>query len=204
MVNFFVLDNNEFLKNKTIGVYDLYYTGYKNPDNPNYLNVLKNTYNDKPDDELSSALNLLYFTLKNDIKEITSKINDEFTLCCVPRAKAEEAYETKQLLFKLVVSLVANELKINNGTSYIKRYKNTKTTHFKNDIPNYINDGELPYPGITKDTCIISDEIKGKNIILIDDIYTKTVNVDEDVIQALYDNGAKSILFYAVAYTKRY
>jgi len=63
------------------------------------------------------------------------------------------------------------------------------------------DNGDLPYPGITKKTCSISNEIKGKDILLIDDIYTKTVNVDEDAIQALLDNGAKSVYFYAVVKT---
>jgi predicted amidophosphoribosyltransferase len=59
----------------------------------------------------------------------------------------------------------------------------------------------LPYPGITKDTCTISDQVKGKNILLIDDLYTKTVNIDEDAIQALLDKEAKSVTFYSVGKT---
>jgi hypoxanthine-guanine phosphoribosyltransferase len=30
----------------------------------------------------------------------------------------------------------------------------------------------MPYPGITKATCTISNEVKGKDILLIDDLYT--------------------------------
>ena len=41
----------------------------------------------------------------------------------------------------------------------------------------------------------------GKDILLIDDIYTKTVNIDEDAIQALLDNGARSVFFYAIGKT---
>ena len=62
-------------------------------------------------------------------------------------------------------------------------------------------DGELPYAGITKDTCNISAGIRGKDILLIDDIYTKGVNIDEDAIQALLDNGARRVYFYAVGKT---
>jgi hypothetical protein len=43
----------------------------------------------------------------------------------------------------------------------------------------------LPYIGITNATCNISDDVIGKDILLIDDIYTKTVNIDEDAIQSL-------------------
>ena len=38
------------------------------------------------------------------------------------------------------------------------------------------------------------------DIILIDDIYTSGCNIDEDCIQALYDNGANRVVFYAIAY----
>jgi phosphoribosylpyrophosphate synthetase len=65
----------------------------------------------------------------------------------------------------------------------------------------YGGDGDMPYVGITKATCKISSDVRGKDILLIDDIYTKGVNIDEDAIQALLDNGAKSVIFYAVAKT---
>lgn len=65
------------------------------------------------------------------------------------------------------------------------------------------NSGSKPYPGITRETCYIDKEkIKNKTIILIDDIYTKTVNIDEDCIQALLDAGAKDVIFYAIARTQ--
>lgn len=59
----------------------------------------------------------------------------------------------------------------------------------------------MPYVGITHDTCNISEEVDGKDILLIDDIYTKDVNIDEDAIQALYDKGAKSVTFYSICKT---
>jgi len=37
--------------------------------------------------------------------------------------------------------------------------------------------------------------------LLIDDLYTRTVNIDEDAIQALLDKGAHSVAFYAVGRT---
>jgi len=33
---------------------------------------------------------------------------------------------------------------------------------------------------------------------LVDDLYTKGVNIDEDAIQALLDKGAKNVVFYSV------
>jgi predicted amidophosphoribosyltransferase len=59
----------------------------------------------------------------------------------------------------------------------------------------------MPYPGITLDTCTISKNIQSCNILLIDDIYTGNVNIDEDMIQALLISGATSVFFYAVGKT---
>ena len=59
----------------------------------------------------------------------------------------------------------------------------------------------LPYVGITKSTCDISNEVRGKDILLIDDIYTSGVYIDEDAIQALLDHGARDVYFYAVGKT---
>ena len=39
--------------------------------------------------------------------------------------------------------------------------------------------------------------------MLIDDIYTLGVNVVEDCIQALYDRGARQVIFYAVGRTDK-
>ncbi|MCF6205161.1 MAG: hypothetical protein L3J59_16105 [Methylococcaceae bacterium] len=61
----------------------------------------------------------------------------------------------------------------------------------------------MPYKGITNDTCHISDNVRGRTIILIDDIYTGGVNIDEDAIQALLDKGARSVYFYAIGKTAR-
>ncbi len=60
----------------------------------------------------------------------------------------------------------------------------------------------MPYPGITRKTCTISPEVTEKDILLIDDIYTSNVYIDEDAIQALLDNGANSVKFYAVGKTR--
>ena len=41
----FMITKNQYLKKDTIGYYHQYYTGYGNPDNPNFLNILKNQFN---------------------------------------------------------------------------------------------------------------------------------------------------------------
>ena len=66
------------------------------------------------------------------------------------------------------------------------------------------NTGDMPYPGITKDTCeICNSNIANKDIILVDDIYTEGVNTIEDCLQTLLELGAKSVILYVIAKTRR-
>lgn len=103
-------------------------------------------------------------------------------------------------MFKKAVSSAVNKLGLKNATEAIKRVKDTKTTHNWR-LEN--NTGNLPYVGITKDTCSVDiNSIKGKNIILIDDIYTEGVNVAEDCIKFLFDLGAKNVILYTIAKTR--
>lgn len=56
----------------------------------------------------------------------------------------------------------------------------------------------MPYPGIAEKTCSFDETLlHDKNIVLIDDVYTKTTNIDEDIIEALYNHGAKRVIFYS-------
>ena len=90
-----------------------------------------------------------------------------------------------------------------DGTDYIIRHTDTKTTHLAHSprAEQYAGNGSMPYKGITNDTCNISDNVKGKDILLIDDIYTGGVNIDEDAIQALLDKGARNVYFYSIGKT---
>ncbi len=160
----------------------------KNDITPYTLNVLQNTSQ------------LLADILVADLPRIPQQIRkNTLTVCVVPRAKVN--YNANQLLFKATVREVVNRLNgFYNGTNYIVRHTDTKTTHLSRGISGGGN-GNSPYPGITKDTCTISNEVRGKDILLIDDLYTKSVNIDEDAIQALLDNGANSVTFYSVGKT---
>ena len=140
--------------------------------------------------------------LLEDIPLVISMIDVQSILVAVvPRAKAEKTYEETQLQFKRTVQNACRKLGIKDGTNCIVRHTNTRTTHIKS--PNYINDGKEPEPGITMETCDISRDVVGRDILLIDDLYTKTVNIDEDAIQALYDSGAKQVFFYSIGCTVR-
>lgn len=142
--------------------------------------------------------------LLTDLPQIQKALGlKPLTVCVVPRSKAESRYHDHQLLFKKTVRWVVNRLDgFVDGTHYITRHTNTRTTHLRRNVPNYNNDGPDPYPGITIATCHISNEVRDKDILLVDDVYTQGVNIDEDAIQALLDRGARSVFFYAVGRTK--
>ena len=200
----FQISRNEYLKHSVTAFYNCDYTGYNEPDNPNFINTLKNNRNNESNNSLKYAMECVYDILKSDLPYIINEYHID-TICVVPRSKAN--FPEQKMLFKKTISIfVDNETKVKNGTDYIVRHTNTKTTHLTHSqkarefFPD--NDGSFPYPGITKDTCHISDKVKGENILLIDDIYTKSINIDEDCIQALYDFGTSKVYLYTIARTK--
>lgn len=103
-----------------------------------------------------------------------------------------EAFELVRENYGTWICQRSVELKLFDGIDCIKRIKDVPTTHLT---------GTRAYPGITKDSCFISDEVRGRTILLIDDIYTLGVGVVEDCIQALYDKGTEKVIFYAVGRT---
>lgn len=213
MIQEFKIESNEYLKQEIQGFYCCDYVGYNEPNNPDYINTLKNTFKDKSKENLESALKILLPLLYDALYKLISSTDTlAITVCVVPRSKALKTYSQNQLLFRKAVSHVVDKLiqdnnlaelgiSVENGTDFIIRHTDTRTTHL--DKSGYGGDGELPYVGITKDTCTISPQVRGKYIVLVDDIYTKTVNIDEDCIQALLDNGAAGVAFFAVAKTKK-
>ena len=196
---------NHFLKRKTQAYYHIDYVGYLQPFNPDFINVLKNQDGSTNSEKLYHAQAELKDILLNDIAQIYSTAGvSPLTICVIPRAKAETEYQPQQLLFRATIKETIEQLKqkfhyaLEDGTNYIIRHTNTRTTH----LQDHDTDGEKPYPRITCETCTISENVYGKSILLIDDIYTSNVNIDEDAIQALYDNGTRKVLFYTIAKTK--
>lgn len=162
--------------------------------------------------------------IKNDISKIIAEDLDKILeintvyletrpiVLAVPRSKPDSFWKKCELQFRpsILMGLEkskyivegTNEKWMINGTHYLIRTSATKTTHLAHlDIPENI--GPDPYPGITKDTCQLDDDISEKNIILIDDIYTENKGIDEDCIQFLLDNGAKNVILYTLGMTKR-
>ena len=196
---------NHFLNRKTQAYYHIDYVGYLQPFNPDFINVLKNQDGSTNSEKLYHAQAELKDILLNDIAQIYSTAGvSPLTICVIPRAKAETEYQPQQLLFRATIKETIEQLKqrfhysLEDGTHYIIRHTNTRTTH----LQDHDTDGEKPYPRITCETCTISEDVYGKSILLIDDIYTSNVNIDEDAIQALYDSGAHKVLFYTIAKTK--
>lgn len=214
MAERFIIRRNYFLKKDTIGYHNRDYTGFNQPDNPNFLNTLKNTFNNTALSTLNQAKRDVENILLDDIPGIIRDNKLSNCVCvCIPRAKTLVTYTPNQLFFRDAVSNAVSQMAgVIDGSNFIARHTNTRTTHLSETTGRVAttgqvseNDGELPYPGITIETCRInSAQIRNQNIILIDDIYTNGVNIDEDCIQALLDTGAKNVIFYAIAYTRRH
>ncbi len=199
----FTIEQNGFLKQNIQGFYHTHFGGVDLPNNPNFLYKLKNDpHHNWTTEHLKTAIAEFANILIDDLPKVQSHLGiSSLTVCVVPRSKADKNYSQNQLLFKATVKHIVNKLGLIDGTDYITRHTNTKTTHLKKPIEGFNNDGDLPYIGITNATCNISDSVNGKDILLIDDIYTKTVNIDEDAIQTLLNKGAKSVAFYAIGNT---
>lgn len=201
----FTIQSNSYLLQSVTGFYHSEYiggTGRWNQEGTieNIICTLKNDITPYPINVLLNSSQQLKRILISDLPKILRIISrTNLTVCVIPRAKVN--YNPNQLIFKTTVGEVVNQLPgFNNGINYIIRNTDTKTTHLKRGISGGGN-GSLPYPGITNDTCTISDEVRGKHILLIDDLYTNSVNIDEDAIQAILSKGASSVVFYAVGNT---
>ena len=205
----FIIKTNPFLKQDIQSFYHKEYFGGNNNWNmegriEHLIWTIKNDEGCKESHRLylSTACKRLKNILYQDLLKIRNEIGIDLTVCVVPRAKEGFLYRKDQMLFRQIVSNVVNNLtSFEDGTKYIVRHTTTKTTHLRNSGEE---NSKSPYIGITKDTCYISDNIIGKNILLIDDIYTKSINIDEDAIQALLDKGAKDVWFYSIGKTHFY
>lgn len=195
------LEINDYLKYETPAYYHGYHKKWNNTE-VGYINTLKNDEGKFSNNQkdfgytLFSAQNALYKALEKDLPDIANLSTNKLTICVVPRSRCNSSYESTQLLFIDTIKkyISDNNVMFNDGTDYILRIRDTPTTHTTH---NY-NSVKV---GITKSTCMISNNIKGRDILLIDDIYTKNVNIDEDAIQAIYDRGANSVIFYALGNT---
>ncbi len=152
------------------------------------------------DRDYADATDEIERILVEDIRLIAQAHNDKrFTVCVIPRSKVLPIHSVKRVFQRVIRRAVQQIEMVADGVYYITRIKDTYTTH-KSSFDGGGN-GPKPYPGITLDTCTIADDVAGRDILLIDDIYTRTVNIDEDAIQALLNRGAKSVVFYSIGCT---
>jgi amidophosphoribosyltransferase len=208
MEKFTVLPNS-FLSRTCNGYFNRYYTGYRTPGNPDFINYLKNQFQSQSPFLLEECREEVAKCVTEDLLAIRDQEGlHHVVVVTVPRSKAN--MPENQMGFRLAVQEAVNGLRrrgfreFEDGTFCIERHTNTRTTHIRKEVANFDNSGDMPYVGITKATCHIDARaVRGKTVILIDDIYTRTVNIDEDCMQALYDAGAARVILYAVAYTKR-
>ena len=173
------------------------YLGMRHPENTiPFVNVLKNDFCTRRAHEIAESESALRDVLRNDFARIVA-LHGPLTVCGIPRSKAETAYSQSQMGLKRAIRSVVREFpELWDGMDFIVRHSNTRTTHLNRS--GYGGEGCLPYRGITRDTCWMSSEIFGRNILLVDDIYTPGVGIDEDAVQALFDAGAANVVFYAV------
>ena len=195
----FTIKKNKYLDRDVQGYYNCEYVGYHKDGNPDFINRLKNMTRQYSELDLVKDFIIVYEKAVEDISKIT-KGDFDYVICVIPRSKAEKHYRQSQLMFKKSISCVADNLNLINGVDIIKRIKDTKTTH---DWRLKNNTGDMPYKDITIDTCMVEKSaISGKDIILVDDIYTENVYVAEDCIQTLLNLGAKNVILYVIAKTR--
>lgn len=197
----FIIKANRILGKDIQGYNNCEYVGYQQKGNPDFINRLKNTANTHNELDLIQDFIDVAERARKDLETIVSENNMVNPIICIlPRSKAEKTYTQSQMMFQKAISCIIKKLNVIDGSSFIQRVKDTKTTHNWRVERNY---GDMPYKGIAKDTCIFKkDQFKHRDIIVVDDVYTKNVNVAEDFIQTILDFGAKSVTLYVIAKTR--
>lgn len=197
-----VVSNSIYLNGGVQGYFHDWYYSMDDERNAHikFINFLKNDFLTFTSLVPSSERKLTQ-VLVEDLREIVA-VHGQLTVCGIPRSKREGTYPASKMGLKRGIrAAVVQVAGLEDGLDYIVRYKDTCTTHWARY--NRGGEGPMPYPGITWDTCRISTEVAGKDVLLIDDIYTPNCGIDEDAIQTLLDAGANSVIFYAIGYTAR-
>lgn len=199
---------HQCLKQHTVAFYhDNYFSGGRwqlQGSIENMICTLKNDVRPYSEVVLLDAFNHLSQVLEQDLQLIIKRLHFQHKLivCVVPRAKREEHYVPNQRLFRQAVQdVIRGWGNIEDGSHYILRHTDTITTHLTHHTTLPAGHPPRVYCGITNETCSISANVQGGDILLIDDLYTKGVGIDEDCIQALYDNGANSVILYTIGRT---
>ena len=193
------IGNDAFLRCDVDLYFHAYYYGFSSSlNNLKYVNYLKNDRRDY-DAVISKCEDRAALVLAADLAALVQQYGS-LTVCGIPRSKREDSYHPAKMGLKRAIrKAVAMNPHLTDGLDYIVRHTNTLCTH--RSYWGYGGDGEGPRPGLLRDTCKLSGAIAGKNIVLVDDIYTAGVGIDEDGVQALLDAGAKSVIMYTFGCT---
>lgn len=85
-MNQFEILANEYLSIKVTAFFHVPYTRMGSPGNPNYLNDLKNTFNDFSQAKLQSAVQELTRTLQTDLPNIFKSLGyEKMVVCVIPK-----------------------------------------------------------------------------------------------------------------------
>ena len=193
------IGNDVFLDRDVDLYFHAHYYGFSSTENSiKYINYLKNDRRTF-DDRIATSEDKAAMVLAVDLSELVN-LYGPLTVCGIPRSKREDVYPSEKMGLKRAIrkAIAMNPL-LSDGMDYIVRHTNTLCTH--RSYWGYGGDGEGPRPGLIRDTCHLSSEIAGKNIVLVDDIYTADVGIDEDGVQALLDAGARSVIMYTFGCT---
>ena len=202
-----------FLKRNSVCFYVLDYLRFDDPDNPQFILDLKNTFGNESPETLNAARETARDILVRWVPEVMRRMNMQAcTMVCVPRAKAFDTYLDTQMYLLKAVSEAARVLAghgVTDGAGAVRRVVSTRTTHLPERTERITavgdresNSRDMPYPGITRRTCEIdAGLICGREILLVDDIYTGGVYIDEDCIQALFDAGAARVILFTLSCT---
>ena len=193
------IGNDAFLRcDVDLYFHDYYYGFSSSLNNLKYVNYLKNDRRDY-DAVISKCEDRAALVLAADLAALVQQYGS-LTVCGIPRSKREDSYHPAKMGLKRAIrKAVAMNPHLTDGLDYIVRHTNTLCTH--RSYWGYGGDGEGPRPGLLRDTCKLSGAIADKNIVLVDDIYTAGVGIDEDGVQALLDAGAKSVIMYTFGCT---
>lgn len=166
-----------------------------------FVNVLKNDLLQFSPSDVEASERELVQAVRGDWARIV-EWHGNLTVCGVPRSKREASYPgAKMGLKRALRRAVQAHPGLEDGLDFIVRHTDTLCTH--RAYWGHGGNGEAPRNGLARDTCTFSPSIAGRDILLIDDIYTPGCGIDEDAISAVFDANARSVIFYALGYTAR-
>ena len=87
-MNQYTIVKNEYLSKDIKAFYRCVYQGYGKVGNPDYINYLKNTFNNAPRYKIEAAKNSVKSNLADELFNVLSTISDtEVAICVIPRSE---------------------------------------------------------------------------------------------------------------------